>query len=101
MRSVGSLESVSLQGGVATGHNVGHAGIICFERVVSESAGVVSLIRCRLSIDGVGLSTRLGLVLPDIDDSYDFVKKSVGATTIVVIIFPFQRVMMWCGLGGL
>ena len=107
-----------LQGGVATGHNVRHAGVISPEHIVSESVGVVNLIRCCSSIDGVVSSTRLGCVLPDIDDSHDFVKKSVGVPgltgclisigwagrgvtptlervrVVVVDSFSFQRVMM-------
>ena len=112
-----------LQGGVATGHNVRHAGVISPERIVSESVGVVNLIRCCSSIDGVVSSTRFECVLPDIDDSHDFVRKSVevpgfnwclisigwlgrGVTptlervmVVVVDSFSFQRVMMWFGLG--
>ena len=64
--------------GVATGHNVRHAGVISPELIVIESVGVVNLIRCCSSIDGVVSSTIFGCVLPDIDDSHDFVKKSVG-----------------------
>ena len=40
-------------------------------------------------------------MLLDIDDSYESVEMNLGATTIVITTFIFQRVMVWYGLGGL